>query len=47
MTTSAMTVPQPAADKQNELAGLRAEIDQLRAERSGSGGDPRLTDSNR
>lgn len=41
------SAPQPAEDKQAELAGLRAEIDQLRAERSGSGGDPRLAESSR
>lgn len=31
--------PQPSEDRQAELAGLRAEIDQLRAERDS--GDPR------
>ena len=39
--------PQAAEDKQAELAGLRAEIDQLRAERSGTGGDPRLAEPSR
>ncbi len=34
--------PQATEDKQAELAGLRAEIDQLRAERSSTGGDSRL-----
>lgn len=41
------SAPQPAEDKQTELAGLRAEIDQLRAERSSSGGDPKLAESSR
>jgi hypothetical protein len=37
--------PQPVGDRQAELAGLRAEIDQLRVERSG--GDPRPAESSR
>ncbi|WP_100501214.1 hypothetical protein [Geodermatophilus chilensis] len=39
--------PQAAEDKQAELAGLRAEIDQLRAERSGAGGAPRPVEPSR
>ena len=39
--------PQSAEDGQAELASLRAEIDQLRAERSGAGGDPRPAESSR
>ena len=41
------SAPQPAEDKEAELAGLRAEIDQLRAERSATGGDPRLAEFSR
>ncbi|WP_036337441.1 MULTISPECIES: hypothetical protein [Modestobacter] len=39
--------PQATEDKQIELAGLRAEIDQLRAERSDAGGHPRLAEPRR
>ena len=39
--------PQAGQDKHAELAGLRAEIDQLRVERSGTGGDPALAEPNR
>ena len=39
--------PPPAEDGQAELAVLRAEIDQLRAERSSTGGDPRLAEPSR
>jgi hypothetical protein len=39
--------PQASEDKQAELAGLRAEIDQLGAERFGSGGDPRRAEPSR
>ena len=39
--------PEVTEDKRAELAGLRAEIDQLRAERSGTGGDSRLAEPSR
>ena len=39
------SAPQPSEDRQAELAGLRAEIDQLRAERDS--GDPRLAEPSR
>ncbi|MDK3256633.1 hypothetical protein [Blastococcus capsensis] len=41
------STPQPAEVNHAELAGLRAEIDQLRAERSVTGGDPRLGEPSR
>lgn len=37
--------PQPVEDKQAELAGLRAEVDLLRAERAGTGGETRSESS--
>ena len=39
--------PQATEDRQAELVGLRAEIDQLRAERSDTGGHPRLAEPSR
>ncbi|RZU30693.1 hypothetical protein [Blastococcus saxobsidens] len=38
---------QPSADRLSELAGLRAEIDQLRAERSATDGDARPVEPSR
>jgi hypothetical protein len=46
MTRGHGSRPQPAED-QAALAGLRAEIDQLRAERSATGRDARLTEPSR
>ena len=39
------SAPRPSEERQAELAGLRAEIDQLRAERAG--GDPRPVEPSR